>query len=167
MIEIGHSDLIFQAKDLVKSGIMQALLILIFFDILTGYAKAIKYHRLDSKVSINGWIRHFIIIAMTIVVATYARVLHVRPLGYGLAFGFIGGYGLSLLENLEALGIWFPDFLKKFFKQMRERNFEKQNYADYFKKMQEFEQAFKEMEKFESEKGEADQKQEKNKNLKK
>lgn len=110
-----------QMVDVSVSPYFHVLVWMVLFDILTGYGKAIKQKRLDSKVSTNGWIRHMTVLAIVFVVGAYARVLHQQGFSVILCTGFIASYGLSLLENLEVLGVWFPPFLKEFFKQMRER----------------------------------------------
>ena len=51
------------------------------------------------------------------------------PISYTFTLGFIASYGMSLLENLEALGVPMPKGLREFFEQMKEREF-KINNAD-------------------------------------
>lgn len=109
-----------EMEDLVTSPFFHILLALVFLDILTGYAKAFKTKTLDSKVSTNGWIRHVIVIIITFMVGIYARALGYVAVSYIVCTGFIGSYGLSVLENLDVLGVKYNPKFKEFFKQMRE-----------------------------------------------
>lgn len=110
-----------QLRNLVTSPFLHILFWLVFLDILTGYAKAIKFKALDSKISTNGWIRHMVVLIIVVLVGVYARALGKPEFSIIVCSGFIGSYGLSLCENLEALGVWFPAPVKKFFKQMRDK----------------------------------------------
>ena len=133
MTQVTHSLLIDKARNLASSPLFQILLWIIVLDIITGYAKAIKNRTLDSKVSTNGWIRHFIVFIIVFIVGVYSRILNQQGFSYLLCSGFIGSYGLSLLENLEAIGVWFPKGFKDFFKQMRDRNVSIPNADIYIK----------------------------------
>ena len=117
------------ALDLSESAIFQILVILIFLDILTGTSKAIANKNINSKISASGLMKHATILVLSTVIGIYARTLGVTPISYTFTLGFIASYGMSLLENLEALGVPMPKGLKEFFEQMRDREF-KINNAD-------------------------------------
>ena len=50
-------------------------------DIVTGYLKAFKTKRFDSKIGTMGLIRHFIVFVVILLVAMYARSLGFVVLG--------------------------------------------------------------------------------------
>ncbi|QUY64301.1 phage holin family protein [Helcococcus kunzii] len=106
---------------LSQSFLYHALLIIILLDVLTGYAKAIKNKKLNSKVGTNGIIRHLIVIIIQTIVGIYSRALGFDFISQAVAISFIGNYGLSFLENLEAIGVPFNKSFKKYFEQMKEK----------------------------------------------
>ena len=106
---------------LSTSFLFHILLIIIFLDILTGYAKAIKTKSLNSKIGTNGIIRHIIVLIIQTIVGIYSRVLGFEFISYTLAIFFVGNYGLSFLENLDAIGVPFPKEFRAYFEQMRSK----------------------------------------------
>lgn len=122
MVEITSELLLLSLVELTHSFLMHVLIWLICLDIVTGYAKAIKLRRLDSKTGTNGIIRHFIVILIMTLVGVYTRVLGMAFLSYILCVFFISNYGLSLAENLDAIGLEMPKAIRPFFYQMREES---------------------------------------------
>ena len=111
------------AIDLSESAIFQMLVILIFLDIATGTTKAVKDKKLNSKISTSGLLKHTTILILATVIGIYARTLNMVGVSQTFVLGFIASYGLSLLENLDAIGIPMPRGLRDIFEQMREREF--------------------------------------------
>ena len=111
------------AIDLSESAIFQILVILIFLDIATGTTKAVKDKKLNSKISTSGLLKHTTILILATVIGIYARTLNMVGVSQTFVLGFIASYGLSLLENLDAIGIPMPRGLRDIFEQMREREF--------------------------------------------
>mgnify|MGYP002714558775 FL=1 len=111
-----------QVEDVFTSPLYHILLWLIVFDIISGYIKAFKTKSFDSKISTNGWLKHGFVVMMMTVIGAYARALDAVMVSQVVCFGFISSYGLSLLENLDALGVPYPESFRKFFKQMRNNN---------------------------------------------
>ena len=118
---VNHDVLISTTKIIVTSPFFQILLFLVVLDILSGYTKAIKLKILDSRLSTSGLLRHVIVIATVFGVEVYSIIFGQRLFGQLVAIAFSGSYGISLLENLEALGVWIPPSLKQVFLQMKER----------------------------------------------
>lgn len=111
-----------QVQDVFTSPLYHILLWLIVFDIISGYIKAFKTKTFDSKVSTNGWLKHGFVVMMMTIIGAYARALDSVMVSQVVCFGFISSYGLSLLENLDALGVPYPESFRKFFKQMHDKN---------------------------------------------
>lgn len=88
---------------------------------VSGYIKAFKLKRFDSKTSTNGLLRHALVCAVVIVTAMYARALGHREIGVTTCLFFIFSYAVSLAENWEALGLPFPEALKPYLKTMRQQ----------------------------------------------
>lgn len=111
-----------QVQDVFTSPLYHILLWLIVFDIISGYIKAFKTKTFDSKVSTNGWLKHGFVVMMMTIIGAYARALDSVMVSQVVCFGFISSYGISLLENLDALGVPYPESFRKFFKQMHDKN---------------------------------------------
>lgn len=122
--------LIDEAKRMASNPFFQILLLLIIFDIITGVSKGIKNKKLASCIMTNGLIKHTVIILIAFVVGIYSNALEQRSFGVTIILAFIGSYGLSLLENLDELGIAFPESLRKLFKQMEEKEIEEDKKED-------------------------------------
>lgn len=56
------------------------------------------------------------------VIGVYARALDYVFISYFICLGFIGSYGLSLLENLDIIGVPYPEKFRQFFKQMKDND---------------------------------------------
>lgn len=59
---------------------------------------------------------------MMTVIGAYARALGSVPISQVVCIGFISSYGISLLENLDAIGVPYPESFRKFFRQMQDRS---------------------------------------------
>lgn len=113
---------------LFKSPYIQILFWLIFFDVISGYIKAFKLKKFDSKTSTNGLLRHILVVLVVTIVSLYARALGHREIGITTCLFFIMSYIGSLMENWEALGLPFPEALRPYINQMRknqEKKFQK------------------------------------------
>jgi hypothetical protein len=88
---------------------------------MSGYMKAFKLKRFDSKTSTNGLLRHILVFLVVTFTALYARALGHREVGITTCLFFTMSYVGSLLENWEALGLPFPDSLKPYINQMRKQ----------------------------------------------
>lgn len=111
-----------QIHDVFTSPLYHILLWLIVFDIISGYIKAFKTKSFDSKISTNGWLKHGFVVMMMTVIGAYARALGTVAVSQVVCLGFISSYGLSLLENLDAIGVPYPENFRKFFKQMHDKS---------------------------------------------
>lgn len=107
---------------------IQVLTTLIVIDYLTGIMKAIVNKELSSYLGWRGLIKK-ISMYLCIMVAVQLECLINQPntIRNLVAFGFVANEGISILENLDALGIKV-DILKKHFDNMR--NEENKNKKD-------------------------------------
>lgn len=119
-------------QSLAKSPYIQILFWLILFDIISGYIKAFKLKRFDSKTSTNGLLRHAFVCAVVLVISMYARALGHREIGVTACLFFIFSYAVSLAENWEALGLPFPETLKPYLRTMQKQQDNK--FKKYFNK---------------------------------
>lgn len=88
------------------------LLLLIAFDFLTGYLKAILWHVTDSWVGLKGIVKHIITFFFYFFLGAFCH--SIRNFGMGQVFIFVIclNYVLSIFENLGVMGVYVPNFLK-------------------------------------------------------
>lgn len=122
---VALTDLFFNMKDVFESPYFQAFLFLLVIDILTGYSKAFKTKKFDSKIGTNGLLRHMVVTVTIISVGVFARIFNYQMISIGYCLFFIANYSYSILENWEVLGWAFPEWLKPFVNQMKKQNDQK------------------------------------------
>lgn len=122
MIELTTEILIENLRHLIHSPYTHVLFWLMMIDILSGYAKAFKLKKFDSKIGTNGLIRHAIVIMVMVLIGTYSRTLGYPRVSISACIFLITNYAFSVVENWEALGLPFPPSLKPFFSQMRKNS---------------------------------------------
>lgn len=125
------TDLFFNMKDVFESPFFQAFLFLLVIDILTGYSKAFKTKKFDSKIGTNGMLRHLVVTVSIIAVGVFARIFDFQIVSISYCMFFVWTYIYSILENWEVLGWAFPEQLKPFVNQMKKQN--EQKVADVLK----------------------------------
>lgn len=102
--------------------LLTAVLLLHVLDMISGLMVAGKNYNIDSKTMNKGvkkkagnWIA--LVLANVIDVVLFDR----QPIAVtGLAFVLIANEGLSIVENLGNLGVYIPDFISRYLKQIRE-----------------------------------------------
>lgn len=106
-------------------GLLQALLVFMVLDYLTGIAKAFKDKTPDSRIGFFGILRKCVMLIVVIV----AHVLDWLVLGgsssmmrSGVIGFFLANEGLSILENASKLGILLPKKLKMVLNQLKDEN---------------------------------------------
>lgn len=105
-------------------GIMYALLIFMSIDYITGVAVAVRRKNLSSEVGFWGLVRKVCILVLVGV----ANLIDVNVIGSGdvfrtaIALYYIGNEGVSLLENIGALGVKLPKKLIDVLEQLRDEN---------------------------------------------
>ena len=119
MQDLAFHELIEHLKNLSYSPYIHFFFWLMVLDIATGYIKAFKTKRFDSKVGTMGLIRHFIVFVVILLVAMYARSLGFRSFGIAWTMFFSFNYLFSVIENWEMIGLAFPEFLKPYINQDR------------------------------------------------
>lgn len=113
--------------ELIKMALMQVVsspYVHIFFwimvlDILTGYVKALKTRKFDSKTGTMGLLKHLLVFSSILLVGVYARALGFAWLSISWCSFHILNYAGSLIENWEVIDIAFPSWLKPYVNQMK------------------------------------------------
>lgn len=100
---------------------VQALVIMIGLDIISGWIVAIAKHKLNSTTSFAGMCKKAMILLLTAVGIILEPFANGLPLSTLIAMGFIAMEGLSIVENAAALGIWVPAPLLEVLEKMQRR----------------------------------------------
>ena len=103
---------------------MEILLICMVLDYLTGVGAAIKNKELKSSTGYEGLMKKGSIFLIVILAAQIDRITGNAAALFrtSCAFFFVANEGLSILENVGALGIPLPSFFKSILVKMREDN---------------------------------------------
>lgn len=133
--EKGIFSLVVTVFSYLTGRINELVVVLVFFmilDYITGVAAAFVQKRLESKKSFNGIIKKIFYMALLaiaffidFIIIFFAENVGVKlPLsglfGIGTCCWLIGTEGLSILENLNKIGVPFPTFLSKAFTQIKD-----------------------------------------------
>lgn len=106
----------------------KTLLTLLMIDIVTGYYKAIKNKKLNSKVGMLGLIRHFVIMFITIALYFLSSIHDVPNIYTGGTALFISTYAISITENLSEMGFPIPSGITRFIYKEEDKHGKNQKY---------------------------------------
>lgn len=105
---------------------LQSLLVFMAIDYITGLMKAYKQKKINSKVGILGILKKFGFLCL---VAVGCVIDHLTgETGFirtSIIYYLVANEGLSILENLGAIGILVPDFIKDKLEQLKNKEVEK------------------------------------------
>lgn len=91
---------------------------MIVLDILTGILKAGVTGNIDSGMGLKGMMKHTTIVLLILVTGIVTRFINVEWANQAFCLYYILQYIFSILENLDAMGIPFPLWLRNSFKRM-------------------------------------------------
>lgn len=91
--------------------------IFVFTDVITGYLKAFKNHKMNSSISRDGYIKKIAWIVALLLGFVVDYFVGVQLFLIGSAIVCIATEGISVYENLGELGINLP--FSKYFEKMR------------------------------------------------
>jgi len=95
--------------------------LLILLDLITGLAKAISLKVVTSTKGLNGVVKHLSIFSLVLALVPMMYYLEMSTFGIAFIIFFILQYAVSILENLEQLGIPMPNWVKTRLIKMHER----------------------------------------------
>lgn len=93
---------------------------IIVFDIITGLAKAWVTKTINSTIGRRGLIEHLIVLVLVVTVYPYLIFIGFEEVATAFIIFFIATYGVSLIENLSAIGVPFPKGLKRRLEKIRD-----------------------------------------------
>ena len=108
-----------ELKMILTNNIFDTLVILIILDIILGTIKGYKTKTLDSGISKNGITRHLVVLLVTVTLTYVFDLLGLRGYSEILTGFYCFSYFLSVVENLSAIGVPFPEGIKQYFNKMK------------------------------------------------
>ena len=117
-------------NELMHSMVFWIFISVVLLDVITGKAKAIKYHVLDSSVGLNGTMKHVVVIIITLTIAIFSRIAGLPEFSVGIKLFFVFDYITSIIENLDVLGIPLPNFVTQYFNRIKSEYDYKYNVKD-------------------------------------
>lgn len=112
-MEVQTTDLFNAYHALVNDVYIHIAVGIIILDIITGYVKAFAQHRLNSSIGLSGLCKHIIMILVIIATYPYLMLLGFKGIAYSIILFYIATYGISLIENLNGIGVPVPKWLVK------------------------------------------------------
>lgn len=115
--------LLTQIVDMKDNYYIQIFILSIIFDILTGYLKSIigvsikNPTGLDSSTGLKGLIKHVIVLLLVLTIYPYLSALGFSTYANSIVAFYIFNYGVSIIENLNEMGIKLPKGLNKYLKK--------------------------------------------------
>ena len=116
--------------ELMHSMVFWIFISVIVIDIITGKAKALKYHVLDSSIGLNGTMKHMVVILIAVTISIFSRIAGLSEFSIGVKLFFVLDYVTSIIENLDVLGIPLPDFVTQYFNRVKSEYDYKYNLAE-------------------------------------
>lgn len=101
-----------------------ALVLFMFVDFLTGLAAGWGQKKTSSKRAFKGLMKKGAMLSL-VIIANQLDIITGSDVGFvrnALIFFLIGTEGISILENMNKLGVKFPTFLSDRFEQMVNQN---------------------------------------------
>lgn len=108
----------------------KCLTVFIVTDYITGLTVAFVFHRsqktpgggASSEVCFRGIVKKICILVMVGISVCMDNILGTEYIRFVTIMFFIGNEGLSILENMQTMGVPFPRFVKEALEQMRDKS---------------------------------------------
>ena len=99
--------------DLFNNEYLRLLVVVILLDILAGTVRAIIQKALNSSIGTNGLLKHMLILISISVLTIFAPLFDLVFVSNAFIGFYIFQYGLSIVENWEAIGLPVPEWVKE------------------------------------------------------
>ena len=103
-------------------AIFWLLVTLIVVDFITGTIKAFFLKDVNSKTGINGLLKHTVVLLIVILMSVIIILTGYNEFKYVVLFFYIFEYAISITENLDKMGVPFPEKLSKSLRQWKDDN---------------------------------------------
>lgn len=108
----GFTDWEFAIEHVGSNTLLNTLFILIIADVITGIAKSIITHCVDSSIGKKGLAIHFTIILLVALLYPWSIAINYQWLGDSVLSLWIFMYATSIVENIGQMGLPLPNFIK-------------------------------------------------------
>ena len=102
------------------------LISVMIIDFITGTIKAFVLKVVNSKTGINGLLKHTTVLLVVVLISVVIILTGYNEFKYVLLFFYIFEYAISITENLDKLGVPFPDKLSRALSQWKDDNNKKE-----------------------------------------
>lgn len=99
--------------DLFNNPYLRLLVVVIVLDILAGTVRAIIQKALNSSIGTTGLLKHMLILISISVLTIFAPLFELAVVSNAFIAFYIFQYGLSIVENWEAIGLPVPQWVKE------------------------------------------------------
>ena len=99
--------------DLFNNQYLRFLVVVIVLDILAGTVRAIIQKALNSSIGTTGLLKHMLILISISVLAIFAPLFELEVIANSFIAFYIFQYGLSIVENWQAIGLPVPQWVKE------------------------------------------------------
>lgn len=99
--------------DLFNNQYLRLLVVVIVLDILAGTVRAIIQRALNSSIGTIGLLKHMLVLISISVLTIFAPLFELGVIANTFIAFYIFQYGLSIVENWEAIGLPVPQWVKE------------------------------------------------------
>lgn len=96
------------------------LVTLIVIDFITGTIKAFILKDVHSGTGINGLLKHTVVLLIVIVMSVVIILTGYNEFKYVVLFFYIFEYAVSITENLDRIGVPFPEKVSRSLRQWKD-----------------------------------------------
>lgn len=118
---IDNIQLLAEFKDMFIDTYIHFFIAAALFDIATGITKGFFVKEAQSTKALLGIVKHMLIVLLVLFVYPYMQLLNLGGFATLFVFFYIATYTISIIENLSALGVPFPSFIKERFERLKDQ----------------------------------------------
>ena len=107
-------------ETIFHDSIFWLLVTLIIIDFITGTVKAFMLKDVHSGTGINGLLKHTVVLLIVIVMSVVIILTGYNEFKYVVLFFYIFEYAISITENLDKIGVPFPEKISKSLRQWKD-----------------------------------------------
>lgn len=107
--------------ELINNPYFKFLIIVVILDIIAGTVRAIIQKRLNSSIGTIGLLKHMLVLITISILTMFAPVFELGVVANTFIGFYIFQYGLSVVENWEAIGLPVPRWVKSHIKNKKKQ----------------------------------------------
>lgn len=119
-MHITFNEFINKYYELFGDVYIHAFAAVILLDILTGLGKAWVTRSLNSTIGRRGVLEHLLVTVLGISLYPYLNLIGFDEIAKGFVIFFVASYGISVIENLAAIGVPIPKWVRTRLEKIRD-----------------------------------------------